>query len=263
MSLINKVLYNLPEGGLKNKLMNWRFGKSIQETDLIYTLFKGISHPKTMIDVGAHFGDILEKFARDGWTVFAFEPDPSNRQRLEVLCAKYPAVRIFEQAVSDQEQTQMSLYTSTESTGISSLSAFHESHIPAVNVAVTTLKKALNEFPMPSITLLKTDAEGFDLKVLQGFDWENHTYPEAIVCEYEDGKTRQLGYTLADMAGFLESKGYRCLISEWYPIIRYGTRHRWKAFRSSHESVSPDSWGNIIAVKPAMWDKLLQLSQKI
>lgn len=263
MNLINKILYNLPESGLKNKLLDWRFGKAIQETDLVYQLFQGSTFPKTMIDVGAHYGDILEKFAKDGWTVFAFEPDPANRKRLDALCAAYPAVKIFAQAVSDQDAPEMVLYTSDESSGISSLTAFHESHVSAVSVPVTTLKTVLSEYPMPSITFLKTDAEGFDLKVLQGFDWKNHAAPDCIVCEFEDGKTKLLGYTLLDMVVFLEKQGYRCLISEWYPIKRYGIRHQWKAFQADPAAVSPDAWGNIIAVKPAMWGKLLQLIQKI
>jgi len=263
MNLINKIIYNLPESGLKNKLLDWRFGKAIQETDLIYLLFKGSAFPKTMIDVGAHFGDILEKFAKDGWAVFAFEPDPANRLRLEARCSAYPAVRIFAQAVSDQDAGEMKLYTSNESSGISSLTAFHESHVPAVTVPVTTLKTVLSRDPMPAITFLKSDAEGFDLNVLRGFDWENHAAPECIVCEFEDGKTQQLGYTLNDMVDFLEKKGYRCLISEWHPIKRYGIRHQWKAFRQEPAAVSPDSWGNIIAVKPPLWEKLLQLSQNI
>ncbi|MDZ4679290.1 MAG: FkbM family methyltransferase [Saprospiraceae bacterium] len=263
MNLINKILYNLPESALKTKLLDWRFGKAIQETDLVYNLFKGSSFPKTMIDVGAHFGDILEKFAKDGWVVFAFEPDPANRKLLEGLCSGYPAVKIFAQAVSDLDAPEMALYTSRESSGISSLTAFHESHVSALRVPVTTLKTTLSQHPMPAITFLKTDAEGFDLKVLQGFDWENHAAPECIVCEFEDGKTKLLGYMLSDMVDFLEKKGYRCLISEWHPIKRYGIRHQWKAFRGDPAAVSADAWGNILAVKPPLWDKLLHLTQKI
>lgn len=262
MSIINKILYNLPDSNIKNRLLNWRFGKSIQETDIIYDLFKGSSFPRTMIDVGAHFGDILEKFAKSGWTVFAFEPDPVNRARLEKLCLGYPAVKVFSEAVSDQDVPEMMLYTSKESSGISSLTAFVESHVPAVSVPVTTLKTVLSEHAMPAITLLKTDAEGLDLKVLQGFDWENHAAPESIVSEFEDGKTLQLGYSVADMVKFLEDKGYQCLISEWYPITRYGIRHQWRAFQPDVSAVSPDAWGNIIAVKPPLWDKLLHLTKK-
>ncbi len=39
--------------------------------------------PGVMVDVGAHYGSSLRPFAKDGWRVFAFEPDPANRQKLE------------------------------------------------------------------------------------------------------------------------------------------------------------------------------------
>ena len=35
-----------------------------------------------MIDVGAHHGSSLKKFAEAGWKIYAFEPDKNNRKIL-------------------------------------------------------------------------------------------------------------------------------------------------------------------------------------
>jgi hypothetical protein len=79
---------------------------------------------------------------------------------------------------------------------------------------------------MPSVDFLKIDTEGHDLFVLQGFPWERNR-PQVIECEFEDLKSKPLGYTTKDMADFLVGKGYTVYVSEWHPILKYGQRHDW------------------------------------
>ena len=52
------------------------------------------------------------------------------------------------------------------------------------------------------------------------------------------------------MALFLSDKGYNILISEWCPIVKYGTTHKWKCFKKYPEcSIPDDAWGNFIAIR--------------
>ncbi len=118
----------------------------------------------------------------------------------------------------------MPFYTSNESTGVSSLSAFLPSHQLANIVSTVTLSEFLLEQNLDRVDYLKIDTEGFDLMVLQGVAWEE-IQPTVILCEFEDAKTQKLGYTYENLADYLLGKGYHVLVSEWRPIARYGEQH--------------------------------------
>src|SRR3990172_8135117 len=78
------------------------------ETELIYQLFK--IHPvnfRVMIDVGAGHGSTFAGFARNGWKVYAFEPDMENRKVCEQLYAKLDTVFIDPRAVSNKIETAL------------------------------------------------------------------------------------------------------------------------------------------------------------
>jgi hypothetical protein len=83
---------------------------------------------------------------------------------------------------------------------------------------------------------------------LRGYPWDR-SKPRVIVCEFEDAKTRPLGYDYHDLAGFLVARGYRLIVSEWRPIVRYGVQHRWRRFAEYPcELTESAAWGNLIAV---------------
>ena len=226
---------------------------SLCETVIVFKAMRNNAKNKVMVDVGAHHGDSLEEFARDGWTIYAFEPDPENRLALVRLCRRFPNVTIDPRAISDRNEKNRQFYTSDVSSGISGLSAFDSSHKEAFLIDTVTLDNACREKGISNIDFLKIDTEGFDLFVLKGVPW-NRVQPQVIVCEFEDGKTRALGYCYHDMANFLEEKGYQLIISEWYPITDYGSKHQWRRFSYSHcNLLDENSWGNIIAVKNDKW----------
>ncbi len=210
------------------------------------------AEPGIMFDVGAHWGLCLAPFLQRGWTVYAFEPDPSNRAKLE---ADYPNAIIDPRAVSDSDGEAVTLFTSDVSTGISTLSPFHATHIAGTEVQTVRLDTFIREHDIGNVDFLKTDIEGFDLFALRAFPWDTH-HPRAVVCEFEDNKTSRLGYTVRDMASFLEEKGYAVVVSEWYPVVRYGSQHKWRRFSRYPTDVPGDSWGNLIAVDPRLIGEL-------
>lgn len=215
----------------------------------IYQALKGHSRQSTMIDVGAHNGGSLLPFAKRGWRVVAFEPDPANRAALEQRSSGLTTVTIDTRAVGAAAADEVAFFASDVSTGISSLSAFHESHEQVAKVAVTTLAQAFQEHDVEEVCFLKIDAEGHDLMVLQGVPWETVT-PEVILCEFENSKTQALGYDFDDMASYLRDLGFDVLVSEWYPIERYAGKHRWRSLRPYPcDLTDPEGWGNLIASK--------------
>jgi len=226
-------------------LLGW---KKFDETDIVYQTIKDTDKPKVMIDVGACTGASLEKFAKDGWCVYAFEPDSNNRAELIRLSNCFPSFTIDCRAVSNKNEKQCLFYTSSVSAGISGLSSFHPSHKESMRVDTVTLETFCGEKNVTAINFLKIDAEGFDFFVLQKVPWDS-VRPEVILCEFEDRKTVPLGYTFHDMAAFLVDKAYHLLISEWYPIVEYGRRHRWRRFTSYPcELLDKNAFGNIFAV---------------
>jgi len=203
-----------------------------------------------MIDVGAHFGGSAEWFANQGWKIFAFEPDSENRQILESRFQDFDQVQIDQRAVSDRTENGVPFYVSEESTGISGLSPFSAGHKEVGAVAVTSLSDVCQEQGIDHVDFLKIDTEGYDLMVLKGFPW-NKMKPRVIECEFEDRKTVSLGYTFHDLARFLVDKGYTVLVSEWYPIVRYGIQHDWRCIMPYPcELHDANAWGNLIAFLP-------------
>jgi FkbM family methyltransferase len=215
--------------------------QSFDEMALVYT---HLAMPMgVLIDVGAHTGGSLKRFPN--WDVLAIEPDPSNRAILKHRYGNRPNIRIDPRAVSETDGEALPLFTSSVSSGISSLRPFHRSHRPTTQVTTVRLDTLLEG--LESVTVLKTDTEGWDLPVLRSFPWER-MHPKVVVCEFEDRKTNALGYNFEDLAEFLTNHGYSVLVSEWYPVVEYGRRHRWRSLRP-YPAVLEDAnaWGNLIA----------------
>jgi FkbM family methyltransferase len=233
------------------KILSHRSGTAIDELGICYQALEAEKMQGLMIDVGAHQGGSLAPFAKSGWRVFAFEPDLENREVLTRKFGSYPLVQVDPRAVSNQPALNVTLYKSTQSSGISSLTPFHKSHREAMKVDVITLAGFLTEQRLfeEHIDFLKIDTEGYDYLVLQGFPWDQVS-PGLILCEFEDAKTEPLGYSITDLAEYLLARSYKLIVSEWYPIQSYGSPHRWKRFALYPcELLDPKAWGNIIAVQ--------------
>jgi len=219
----------------------------IDEVDIVIRVLDIQRGHGVMIDVGAHPGYTSLPFCKAGWQVFAFEPDSLNRQQLLARVGHFPNIKIDIRALSNEPRESITFYRSAQSTGISGLSAFHSSHVAADTVAVTTLAGIIEENEIQKIDFLKIDTEGFDKFVLEGLPWATHA-PKVIVAEFEDFKTRPLGYDFDDFARYLSAQGYAVLVSEWEPIVAYGQPHTWSDFKVYPCKLNSErAWGNFIA----------------
>ena len=202
----------------------------------------------TMIDVGAHFGSSLGRFAKAGWTVYAFEPDPANRAKLVNRIKGKPNVILSEEAVSDTSGQEVAFYASDESSGISGLSAFRDTHREVARVRTVTLNDVVARHGIDTIDFLKIDVEGFEMAVLRGLDFDRLA-PAVVLAEYEDDKTRPLGYDVHDLCRFLTGRGYTVYVSEWHPIERYGVKHSFRRIQRYPCAIPSESWGNLIGFR--------------
>lgn len=223
---------------------------NVDETAAVAKLLETLHGPQhVMLDVGAHFGSSAAYFDRLGWTIHCFEPDPANREKLVARFGVSGNVSIDKRAVSDKRAIGVSFFSSEESTGISGLHAFRDTHRESARVDVTMIADIVAEKGLERIDFLKIDVEGFDFAVLNGVPWDRLT-PDAIECEFEDAKTLPLGHNWRDIAEFLRGKGYTVYISEWHPIIRYGIRHDWRrVIPFDGAEIPADAWGNILAFR--------------
>jgi FkbM family methyltransferase len=225
-----------------------RWTGTFSELDIIVEYFNTRGLAGCMIDVGAHHGESIEPFLGMGWSVVAFEPDARNRTKLIKRLGSNEKLKLLPIALSDNEALNVPFFISSESDGISSLSPFRASHREAEKVQVRALRSVLAELSIKDVAFLKIDAEGHDLFVMRGFPWETHR-PEIVLCEFEDSKTIPLGYSYVDLCEALVANQYAVFISEWHPIQRYGTKHKWKTFMKYPCRIeNPNGWGNIIAL---------------
>lgn len=233
----------------------FRRREQFSEIQIAFNVLTPITKKGVMVDVGAHHGESCLPFALQGWQVFAFEPDASNFRVLVQVLKGLPSVEVVKQAVADHSEEQAVLYKSDESTGISALHPFRETHKAGEQVAVTTLGRFLNQRGIASVDFLKIDTEGFDLFVLHGVPWEE-VKPRLVLCEFDDQKTQLLGYTFHDLAQYLIGQGYKVLVSAWYPVEEFEGVHRWKGCFPYNGDMVVEGWGNIFAT----WDEQIYQS---
>lgn len=220
----------------------------MNEIKLIYNFIK--DKKGIMFDVGAMNGCSSLQFARTGWSVYAFEPNPEQRGIFErtVKLEKLDNLRIESYAIGNKNKKNQPFFLSSESKGISSLVPFHPSHKQTYYVDLVRLDDYIRRNKIEHIDFLKIDTEGYDYFVLQSYPWELDK-PEIILCEFEDNKTKDsLRYRWCDMVHFLKKKGYFIIVSEWFPIVQYGEEHQWRCFKKYPCQLEDENgWGNLLA----------------
>ncbi len=246
---MNKVLVAKILGYRMTRILKTLLNKGgVDESGLIYETIASDGQSGLMLDVGAHKGSSLLFFAGSGWSVHAFEPDPKNRTELEKFSQKMTNVEVTSLAVSDESDQVREFFSSDVSSGISSLTPFHSSHESIGKVTTITLRDYMANNELLDVGFLKIDTEGHDLFVLKGYPWEK-SKPKVILCEFEDRKTEPLGYKFEDLANYLLEKGYHVIVSEWHPVVEYGTQHEHNRFVSYPCHLEhPSAWGNLIAI---------------
>lgn len=136
--------------------------------------------PLNIVDVGANIGywsrhllDACKEAGVRDVRLLAFEPSPENRARLTEALKSVPStyrVKVRPEAVADVAG-RSSFDGSTEISGTKRLIGAGEraeNITQRIEVPVTTLTAVFSEEEIMQADLVKTDVEGFDLKVMQG-----------------------------------------------------------------------------------------------
>ena len=121
-----------------------------------------------IVDVGANDGRTILRWRRHlrPTRIFAFEPVKNTFEKLAEQTGSLPGVRLFQCALgSSPERRTIYLH------GDSALNSFYPEHTNAAGseeVEVDTLDAVLDREGIDRVQLLKIDAEGHDLEVLNG-----------------------------------------------------------------------------------------------
>lgn len=124
---------------------------------------------KTMIQIGASEGGLVERFAHMGWDAYGFDANPKYAQNYNLL-NKQNDVHLYNQAVALGDEDTITFYISEHLDGIGSLKNFHPTHMP-IDVKATKLTKFYHQNEIKFIDFFMVDAELMDLEIMKTHDW--------------------------------------------------------------------------------------------
>jgi FkbM family methyltransferase len=223
--------------------------------------------PKIMVDVGAHTGTTLKNFLLTGFNVYAFEPVEQTRKKLIDNFKGFKNFIVFSNALSNssglkdfylalnQDDSIHEFYHSLEKLPADE---FHKKGT-VIKVETTTLNELIAKGQIPEKAgYLKIDAEGHDLKVLEG---ASRLQCNVINVEFW-GDKHPLGISPSPpkkMIKLLEKKGYKNFI-----VISH--QKDGVKFYSYPLPFDDDSWGNILFFKDSeveLFNSVLEFCEKL
>jgi FkbM family methyltransferase len=175
-----------------------------------YLLDRLGSDATTILDVGACFGDWTIKAVEHcpSATVYCFEIASSTRQQLEAKLSRVPRVRVMPYGLADQAGTLRVKYYQAQPAWSSIYDYPHDGQALWIDEAVSTGDAALAQLGLPSVDLLKIDAEGAEMAILRGFA-EALERRAIRVIQFEYGFAAVFSHgLLADFYMLLEPLGY-------------------------------------------------------
>ena len=185
---------------------------------------------QVMIDVGAHIGTFTIYLAIRGVLVKSFEASPEVFTLLEKNVAENnlgDLVSLYNLALYDRD-IELAVspecaykrfedgkldYASTDCSGWLWL-------VPGTDV-YGIRARTLDSFSFENVALIKVDAEGCDLRVLQGAEKTIKDNKPVLCFEYNEKPALSNGYALSDLLDFVTSLGY--LVIE---VKKHGEQNR-------------------------------------
>lgn len=195
--------------------------KSMFEDEILESLLSDIGHTDVFYDIGANMG-IYSALVGDvlpGENIVAFEPHPSNAQRLrENLDRNGIQARVVEKALSD-EAGEVSLAVAVESHTTSpghnlvelndSVKEYGQNSAEKVTTEMLKGDDLIENEGLPSPTVLKVDVEGAELKVLRGLEGTlERDDCRLVYCEVHRNHLPKFGGAESELHEFLESCGF-------------------------------------------------------
>jgi FkbM family methyltransferase len=187
-------------------------------------VWKYLQPGMTFVDVGAFHGiysTIAAKRLGDGSRVIAFEPSPRDRRRLQ-LHLRYNGIKsvVVEPYAVAAEGGEATLTVVVDGyTNMNSLRPPAVDHpVQLVVVQKIALDEYLHRNQIDKVDLMKVDAEGGELQILNGAKALLSRFRPLIICEVLDKVTRQWGYPGREIVERLRTYDYG-----WFEILPDGS----------------------------------------
>jgi FkbM family methyltransferase len=155
-------------------------------------------------DCGAHFGHysaLLSKLVGPTGKVYAFEPDPDNRAKLESKVAKLGNVTILGVAIGDTIGEVRLIRNGQDA----------QSKVRATGEGISVPLVTLDSLKLPRPDFLKADIEGYELHMLRGMSFS----PRYVLLELFPDCLRDAGTKPEDVLKELERRNYSIDKAKW------------------------------------------------
>lgn len=212
--LVKKYLHK--KYGLKIKL----WSKSLIEHRVLFTgmyekstnkvLEKYIAAGDVVLEAGANVGTetlLLSRLVGDQGRIYAFEPVPALKSRLEENCALNGLANVsIEQLALGETSGVISFFIADEgftNQGMGSKKPVNQHLKNEISVKQVTLDEYCKKQGIRSLDLIKMDIQGAELDLLQGGDETIRLYRPAIFLEAGEGWS-----SLEDLYAWLNSRNY-------------------------------------------------------
>lgn len=168
------------------------------------------------IDVGANIGylsAIAAGLVGTGGEVHSFEPVPAYCRRLQRLAELNPRHSIFPSGCAAGEYAGTCTIYVTREPGQNTMVPAYQRRaeiVSTLDVPVVRLDDYIAEKKMTRISLIKIDAEGFELPVVKGLEryFSSRRERPPIICEIAPRAYSLLGKSLADLENYMGQFGY-------------------------------------------------------
>ena len=202
---------------IKQRIQHPELKEIYAESDRMNEVISRLVKPSmNCIDIGAHLGSVLSKivqFSPNGKHI-AIEPVP---YKYEWLVKKFPEVKIFQKALSDQSG-EVDFFLQPYRSGFSGLkihaSGLGKKQVKRLTVNCTKLDDIIP--PEVSIGLIKIDVEGAELSALQGGENLINQYHPSIIFECTQSGLGTFSLSPQQIYDFFQKHSYSLfLFKDW------------------------------------------------
>ncbi|TDP00887.1 FkbM family methyltransferase [Flavobacterium sp. 245] len=168
-------------------------------------------YPKTIYDIGANTGTWTEECLRyfPSATYYLFEPQINLKEDIDSRFKNLENVHLFSVGVGNvNDQLNFTIHDRDDSCSFSfSELEAKDRGFKQIKVPIVQLESFVNENNLKKPCILKIDAEGLDLEVLEGAN-ELLQHTEIIMVEVAV-MNKRLKNTAVEMMNYLDVKGFR------------------------------------------------------
>lgn len=186
-------------------------------------VLRGLIRPgQVILDIGANIGYfslLFAKWLRGKGEVYAFEPFPATKRRLERNLELNPKlrslVRLRATAISDFVGCISMSAPDEGNSGCNYLSASGDG-----DIAVTTLDAFAQQECFSRVDLIKVDVEGSEVALLKGARGTLERFRPLVMIEINPGTLRRFEQTAGDVVSLLGKYRYRMAYANRLGMLR-------------------------------------------